>query len=88
MRAFFIALAAVMIALPIRAQEKPVELKKAPGLDKVEANCAGCHSLDYMLMNSPYLNAGMGCRGHQDDQGVRRAHRRGRCKEHRAISRP
>ncbi len=57
MRAFFIALAAVMIALPIRAQEKPVELKKAPGLDKVEANCAGCHSLDYVLINSPYLNA-------------------------------
>jgi sulfite dehydrogenase (cytochrome) subunit B len=57
MRAFFIALVAVMIALPIRAQEKPVELKKAPGLDKVEANCAGCHSLDYIVMNSPYLNA-------------------------------
>ena len=57
MRAFFIALAAVMIALPIRAQEKPVELKKAPGLDKVEANCTGCHSLDYVLINSPYLNA-------------------------------
>ena len=41
MRAFFIALAAVMIALPIRAQEKPVELKKAPGLDRSRRNCAG-----------------------------------------------
>jgi sulfite dehydrogenase (cytochrome) subunit B len=39
------------------AEEKPVQLKKAPGLDKVEGNCASCHSLDYVLMNSPFPNA-------------------------------
>jgi mono/diheme cytochrome c family protein len=39
------------------AEEKPVELKKAPGLDKVEANCAACHSLDYIIMNSPFPKA-------------------------------
>jgi mono/diheme cytochrome c family protein len=39
------------------ADEKPVQLKKAPGLDKVEANCASCHSLDYVLMNSPFPDA-------------------------------
>jgi hypothetical protein len=38
------------------ADEKPVQLKKAPGLDKVEGNCASCHSLDYVLMNSPFPN--------------------------------
>ena len=39
------------------AGEKPVQLKKAPGADKVEANCAACHSLDYIPMNSTFLNA-------------------------------
>ena len=39
------------------AQEMPVLLKKAPGLDKVETNCAVCHTLDYIRMNSPFLNA-------------------------------
>jgi sulfite dehydrogenase (cytochrome) subunit B len=46
--------AAVPSAVPAAAQEKPVQLKKAPGLDKVEANCASCHSLDYIEMNSPF----------------------------------
>jgi cytochrome c5 len=39
------------------AVEKPVALKQAPGADKVEANCAACHSLDYVPMNSKFLNA-------------------------------
>jgi mono/diheme cytochrome c family protein len=57
MRTLIMALAAALIAIPAVAQEKPVELKKAPGLDKVEGNCSGCHSLDYIVMNSPYPNA-------------------------------
>jgi mono/diheme cytochrome c family protein len=57
MRALIIALAAATIALPSGAEERPVELKKAPGLDKVEGNCSGCHSLDYIVMNSPFPNA-------------------------------
>ena len=60
MRALIIALtAAAATALPAAAQEKPVELKKAPGVDTVEANCSGCHSLDYILMNSPFPNAAL-----------------------------
>jgi mono/diheme cytochrome c family protein len=59
MRALIIALAAATIALPSGAEERPVELKKAPGLDKVEANCSGCHSLDYIVMNSPFPNAAL-----------------------------
>ena len=60
MRKLVIVLAlAAAITLPAAAQEKPVELKKAPGLDQVEANCSGCHSLDYIVMNSPFPNAAL-----------------------------
>ena len=51
------ALVSAVLSLPARADEKPVELKKAPGVDKVEGNCAACHSLDYIKMNSPFMNA-------------------------------
>jgi mono/diheme cytochrome c family protein len=46
-----------LFATPLLAQEKPVELKKAPGLDMVENYCAACHSLDYIQMNSPFPSA-------------------------------
>jgi hypothetical protein len=39
------------------AEEKPVQLRQAPGLDKVEAHCTACHSLDYVQMNSRFLSA-------------------------------
>jgi mono/diheme cytochrome c family protein len=57
MRMIAIALLGAALALPAAAEEKPVDLKKAPGLDKVEANCGACHSLDYVLMNSPFPSA-------------------------------
>lgn len=57
MRSILFVLATALIASPVVADEKPIELKKAPGLDKVEANCAACHSLDYIQMNSPFLSA-------------------------------
>ena len=59
MRTLLIAAAAALIALPAGADEKPVQLKNAPGLDKVEANCQACHSLDYIPMNSPFPNAAL-----------------------------
>jgi sulfite dehydrogenase (cytochrome) subunit B len=59
MRTIALALLATALAMPVLADEQPVQLKKAPGLDKVEANCAACHSLDYVLMNSPYPNAAL-----------------------------
>lgn len=37
------------------AQESQVVLKEGPGKDKV-MQCAACHSLDYIPMNSPFLN--------------------------------
>jgi mono/diheme cytochrome c family protein len=57
MRAVIPAIIAAALALPAAAQEKPVELKKAPGVDTVQANCSGCHSLDYIVMNSPFPTA-------------------------------
>jgi sulfite dehydrogenase (cytochrome) subunit B len=57
MRALAIALLAALMAAPAAAQEKPVTLKKGAGLDLVEANCAACHSLDYIQMNSPFLTS-------------------------------
>jgi len=54
-----IALLALTLATPALADEQATALKKAPGLDKVEANCAACHSLDYIVMNSPYPNAAL-----------------------------
>ena len=56
MRLISIAIMMAFMAIPAAADEKPVRLKQAPGLDKVEANCGACHSLDYIPMNSPFLN--------------------------------
>jgi len=56
MRSLAIA-ALTTVAVSAAAAEKPVQLKPAPGLDKVEANCGACHSLDYVPMNSPFLTA-------------------------------
>ena len=56
MRTFAIAVMTTM-AISAAAAEKPVQLKQAPGLDEVEANCGACHSLDYVPMNSPFLTA-------------------------------
>jgi sulfite dehydrogenase (cytochrome) subunit B len=55
MRTIVIAFIAILIAAPAFAEEKPVRLKEAPGLDKVEANCGACHSLDYIQMNSAFM---------------------------------
>jgi mono/diheme cytochrome c family protein len=57
MRALTIAFFIALNVAPAIAKEKPVELKKAPGVEKVDANCATCHSLDYIEMNSPFLGA-------------------------------
>jgi mono/diheme cytochrome c family protein len=54
MRIFAVALLAIAFAVPAAAGEDLVQLKKAPGLDKVESNCGTCHSLDYVEMNSPF----------------------------------
>ncbi len=38
------------------AGEESIKLKEGKGKALVEANCSVCHSLDYIQMNSPFLN--------------------------------
>ena len=38
------------------AGEDAIELKAGAGRDLVQANCVACHSLDYIPMNSPFLD--------------------------------
>jgi mono/diheme cytochrome c family protein len=51
-----LTLAATLAAGIVLAQERRLELKDGPGRAKVEANCASCHSLDYIQANSPFMN--------------------------------
>jgi sulfite dehydrogenase (cytochrome) subunit B len=36
------------------ADEFSIKLKDGPAVDVVANNCAACHSLDYIVMNSPF----------------------------------
>ena len=49
--AFLLALCTASVA----AQESKIVLKDGPGKDKA-MQCAACHSLDYIQMNSPFLD--------------------------------
>jgi len=53
--ALFAAITAVAVAAS-QAAENPTDLKRGAGLDKVVAHCNGCHSLDYIRMNGPFLD--------------------------------
>ena len=55
MRRLAFAALAALIASPALADD--IKLKPGPGLDKLEANCQACHTLAYIPMNSPFLNA-------------------------------
>jgi mono/diheme cytochrome c family protein len=57
MRIFPIVLCAALVATAALADEPVINLKPGPGLNKVESNCSACHSLVYIEMNSPFLNA-------------------------------
>ena len=56
MRTVAIALIVAFLAGRAYADEQVIKLKQAPGVDKVENNCAACHTLAYIPMNSVYLN--------------------------------
>ena len=50
-------LTALLLAAGIvAAAEQRIVLKEGAGREKVEANCASCHSIDYILGNSPFMN--------------------------------
>jgi mono/diheme cytochrome c family protein len=46
----------LLLALPALADESAVRLKDGAGRQLVEANCVMCHSLDYIQMNSVFLD--------------------------------
>ena len=48
-------LAFLLVSAPALAQEEKVVLKDAPGRDKA-MQCLACHSLDYIQMNSRFLD--------------------------------
>jgi len=57
MRTLPISLLLLAGATAAAAEEQPINLKSASGVEQVEGNCGACHSLDYIEMNSPFLNA-------------------------------
>jgi hypothetical protein len=50
------AAAALLVASSALGDESQVQLREGPGRDLVVANCAICHSLDYVPMNSRFLD--------------------------------
>ena len=52
MRALLVLL---LVSAPALAQEEKLVLKDAPGRDKA-MQCLACHSLDYIQMNSRFLD--------------------------------
>ena len=55
MRTVAAALSLTLALAGAAAQESRVMLKEGPGKDKA-MQCIACHSLDYIQMNSPFLN--------------------------------
>jgi hypothetical protein len=55
MKPSLIAGAVLLVAGAAAAQESKVQLKDGPGRDRANA-CLACHSLDYIQMNSRFLD--------------------------------
>ena len=51
-----LATCALLAATAALADENQVKLKDGPNKDLVVTQCAVCHSLDYIPMNSPFLD--------------------------------
>jgi mono/diheme cytochrome c family protein len=49
-----LAVAALALGAAARADESSVTLAQGEGVERVQASCAICHSLDYIVMNSPF----------------------------------
>ncbi len=51
-----VAMIFLLLATAAQADESAIRLKDGPGKVLVTANCAACHSLDYIQMNSVFLD--------------------------------
>ena len=56
-RTIAITFGASLLAGAALADDQTIKLKPGPGLDQVEGNCAACHTLAYIPMNSVFLNS-------------------------------
>jgi hypothetical protein len=56
MRIFLASAVFVVIGGMALAAERPVPLKDAAGRQMTETLCSGCHSLDYIRINAPFMN--------------------------------
>ena len=54
--AIVVATLAALASFAAQAQEAKLELKPGPGRDQVMGYCVICHSVDYIQMNSPFMN--------------------------------
>ena len=52
----FVTLVLLGTAATALAQERPIPLKEASGKAVTENICSGCHSLDYIRINAPFMN--------------------------------
>jgi mono/diheme cytochrome c family protein len=52
-----VAFSILVAPLAARADETTITLKPGDGVEETSAQCAACHSLDYIQMNSPFLSA-------------------------------
>ena len=46
--------AALLVTGATRADESGIALEPGPGRELVQSTCAICHSVDYIVMNSPF----------------------------------
>ena len=56
MKVMFATAALLVSSCFAHADEFAIKLKSAPGAEAVQNNCTACHSLDYVQMNSPFLD--------------------------------
>jgi mono/diheme cytochrome c family protein len=54
-KAPILAAALIVAASAALAQERSVPLANGAGQEVVETNCGGCHSLDYIRTNAPFM---------------------------------
>ena len=50
-----LAIPAVLVGTTALADEAKIRMKDGPELTTLVANCSGCHSLDYIQMNSRWV---------------------------------
>ena len=57
MRVLVFSLSLLAAVAPAAAGESDIKLKPGDGAEVTQSNCAACHSLDYIQINSPFPNA-------------------------------